>query len=104
MLLVLVIVAFLFYLCPFYWLWNGLFISKASFLWLTLVVTQTLMIFFMRFLVDTRFKESVISTWLHPVGITYLMVTVIYSIWRWLFSAGVSWKERAYGKEVPIVK
>ena len=104
MLLVLVIIAFLFYLCPFYCLWNGLFVIKAPFVWLTLVVTQVLMIFFMRFLVDTRFKESAISTWLHPVGITYLLIAVIYSIWRWLIGAGVSWKERAYGKEEPIVK
>jgi hypothetical protein len=62
------------------------------------------MIFFMRFLVDTRFKESVISTWLHPIGITYLLLAVLYSIWRWAVGAGVSWKERAYGKEESIVK
>ena len=104
MLLVLVAVAICFYIAPFYCLWNGLFVVKAPFVWLTLVVTQVLMIFFMRFLVDTRFKESAISTWLHPIGITYLQVAVLYSIWRWAVGAGVSWKERAYGKEEPIVK
>jgi chlorobactene glucosyltransferase len=104
MLLILVLVACYFYIAPFYYLWNGLFVYNAPFVWLTLVVTQVLMIFFMRFLVDTRFKEPAISTWLHPLGITYILVTALYSIWRWLVGAGVSWKERAYGKEEPIVK
>jgi chlorobactene glucosyltransferase len=104
MLLVLIAVACCLYIAPFYCLWNGLFVIKAPFVWLTLVVTQVLMIFFMRFLVDTRFKESAISTWLHPIGITYLLLAVLYSIWRWAVGAGVSWKERAYGKEESIVK
>jgi chlorobactene glucosyltransferase len=104
MLLILIIIACYCYIGPFYWLWNGLFVLKAPFIWCTLVVTQVLAIFFMRFLVDTRFKSSVLSTWLHPIGITYILVIVIYSIYRWVTGAGVSWKERAYGKEESIVK
>jgi chlorobactene glucosyltransferase len=104
LLIALVFIACFFYIGPFYWLWNGFFVTNASFVWLTLVVTQVLTLFFMRFLVDTRFKESAISTWLHPFGITYILVTVLYSIWRWVIGAGVSWKERAYGKEESVVK
>lgn len=104
LLIALVFIACFFYIGPFYWLWNGFFVTNASFVWLTLVVTQVLALFFMRFLVDTRFKESAISTWLHPLGITYILVTVLYSIWRWVIGAGVSWKERAYGKEESVIK
>ena len=104
LLLALIFVALFFYIGPFYWLWNGFFVSHMPFVWLTLVVTQVLTLFFMRFLVDTRFKESAISTWLHLLGITYILVIVLYSIWRWLTGAGVSWKERAYGKEESVIK
>jgi chlorobactene glucosyltransferase len=104
LLVILVVIACYFYIAPFYYLWNGFFVYNAPFVWLTLVITQVLMIFFMRFLVDTRFKEPAISTWLHPLGITYLLVTTIYSMWRWAVGAGVSWKERAYSKEESIVK
>ncbi len=103
-LLVLIPVACLFYLGPFYWLWNGFFMSHAPLDWRAVVVFQVILVFFMRWLVDNRFKEPSISAWLHPLGIGYLIVTVAYSVLRWLFGAGVTWKERLYGGEESIVK
>jgi chlorobactene glucosyltransferase len=103
-LLVCMVIAGFAYIGPFYWLWDGFIVNAAPFVWQTLIVTQLAILFFMRLLVDTRFKEPTISTWLHPFGITYLVVLVVYSIWRWVIGAGVSWKERAYGKEESVIK
>jgi chlorobactene glucosyltransferase len=104
MLLVLIPLAWLFYLGPFYWLWNGFFMSDAPFAWHAVVVFQVMLVIFMRWLVDNRFKEPSVSAWLHPIGMGYIFVTVIYSFLRWLVGAGVTWKERIYGEEESIVK
>jgi chlorobactene glucosyltransferase len=105
MLLVLVPLAWLFYIGPFYWLWNGFFMyDGAPLLWRGLVVFQVMLLFFMRWLVDNRFKEPPVSAWLHPLGMGYIFVVVVYSFLRWMVGAGVSWKERVYGEEESIVK
>jgi hypothetical protein len=104
LLLMLIPIAVLFYMGPFYWLWNGFFMSEPSLLWRGVVVIQVAIIFFMRWLIDTRFKESQLATWLHLLGVGYLVVTVVYSVGRWLAGAGVTWKERSYGEEESIVK
>jgi chlorobactene glucosyltransferase len=103
-LLALVPVACLFYVGPFYWLWNGFFMSDASLVWRAVVVYQVVLVIFMRWLVDSRFKEPAISAWLHLLGIGYLIVIVVYSILRWVVGAGVTWKERLYGGEESIIK
>jgi chlorobactene glucosyltransferase len=104
MLLLLVPLAWLFYIGPFYWLWNGFFMYDAPLLWRALVVFQVMLVIFMRWLVDNRFKEPSVSAWLHLLGIGYIFVVVIYSFLRWLVGAGVTWKERFYGEEESIVK
>jgi hypothetical protein len=104
MLLMLIPIACLFYIGPFYWLWNGFFMNDASLLWRGVVVCQVVLVIFMRWLVDNRFKEPAISAWLHLLGIGYIFVIVLYSFARWLVGAGVSWKERTYGEEETIIK
>jgi chlorobactene glucosyltransferase len=104
LLLALIPVACLFYLGPFYWLWNGFFMSDAPFTWRAVVVSQVVLVLFMRRLVDNRFREPAISAWLHPLGMSYIIVIVVHSILRWLVGAGVTWKERIYGGEESIVK
>src|SRR4030042_1276716 len=54
---VLVLVAFFFYLVPFYWLWNGFFIAPEPILWRGLVIFQVALILFMRWLIDNRIQE-----------------------------------------------
>jgi hypothetical protein len=78
--------------------------NDASLVWRAVVVFQVILIIFMRWLVDSRFKEPSISAWLHPLGIGYIIVTVVYAVLRWLVGAGVTWKERLYGHEESIVK
>ncbi len=103
-LLVAIPLAWFFYIGPFYWLWNGFFMSDATLVWRGVVVIQVALVIFMRWLVDNRFKEPAISTWLHLLGIGYISLIVMYSFLRWLSGAGVSWKERVYGGEESIVK
>ena len=104
LLLVLVPLACLFYIGPFYWLWNGFFMNDATLVWRGIVVFQIILIIFMRWLVDNRFKEPPVSAPLHLLGIGYIFSVVVYSFARWMFGAGVSWKERSYGEEKSIVK
>jgi chlorobactene glucosyltransferase len=104
MLLVLIPIACLFYIGPFYWLWNAFFMTDTTLLWRGILVFQVTLIILIRWLVDNRFKEPAISAWLHLLGIGYIFVVAIYSFGRWLVGAGVSWKERTYGEEKPVVK
>jgi chlorobactene glucosyltransferase len=104
LLLFLLPIAWLFYMGPFYWLWHGFFMSDASILWRGVVGIQVALVFFMRWLVDSRFKESAAATWLHLLGIGYLMLAVVYALARWITGSGVTWKERVYGEEESVVK
>jgi chlorobactene glucosyltransferase len=104
MLLMLMPLAALFYIGPFYWLWNGFFMTDTTLLWRGILVLQVTMIILMRWLVDNRFKEPPISAWLHLLGIGYIFVVVIYSFARWLVGAPVSWKERTYHEEESVIK
>lgn len=101
-LLGLVLAAYFFYVIPFYWLWNGFFMTDTSLLWRVVVVSQIIIILLMRWLVDNRFREPGISVWFHPLGLLFLFLDVIYSSGRWLIGAGVSWKERVYGGESTV--
>jgi chlorobactene glucosyltransferase len=98
----LLVAASLFYIGPFYWLWRGFFVISEPIIWRALVVFQVAVILFMRWLVDSRFREPAISVWFHPLGFLFYFVNVLYSGGRWLAGAGVTWKERFYGRESTV--
>ena len=100
----LIVVAVFIYIAPFYWLWNGFFMSPTPLVWRATVISQVVLILLIRWLIDARFKAPALSVWLHPLGISYLVVSVLYASWRWWIGAGVSWKEREYGEEESIIK
>jgi chlorobactene glucosyltransferase len=101
-LLAIIIVAYFLYIAPFFWLWNGFFMGPEPLLWRSIVVSQICLMFFMRWLVDSRFREPAISMWFHPIGLMFYLVNVIYSWVRWVAGTGVTWKERFYGKESTV--
>ena len=103
-LLGLVLAAYFFYVVPFYWLLNGFFLADASAVWRAVVGFQVAVILLIRWLVDYRFKEPVVSVWFHVFGFLFLFVNVLWFGGRWLVGAGVSWKERVYGREESVVK
>jgi hypothetical protein len=98
----LVLAAYFFYIAPFFWLWQGIFGPPETLLWHGVVGLQLAVILLMRWLVDNRFREPSISIWFHPVGLTFYLLNVLYSGGRWLVGAGITWKERFYGKESPV--
>ena len=104
MLMGLIVIAVFLYIAPFYWLWNGFFMLPTPLVWRATVISQVVLILLIRWLIDARFKAPAVSVWLHPLGIFYLLVTVLYSSWRWWIGAGVSWKEREYGQEESTIK
>ena len=94
---------FVFYLAPFYWLWNGFLSTAAPTDWRFIAAFQTAMIIFMRWLVDNHFRQSLLSTFLHPIGFSFLFAAGLYGGWREMVGLGVRWKDRIYG-EVSGVK
>jgi len=91
---------YFFFLAPFYWLWQELFVAPTG--WGAIIGFQVVMVFGMRWLVDSRFKEPVVSAFLHPLGFTFLILTALYAGSRQVVGAGVRWKNRLYSKESAI--
>ena len=94
----LVAAGLVFYLAPFYWLWNAYFSMAAPTDWRFIVAFQVAMIIFMRWLVDHHFRQSLLSTFLHPFGFSFLVAAGLYGGWREVVGLGVRWKERLYGE------
>ncbi len=91
---------YFFFLAPFYCLWRELFVMPTG--WGPIIGFQVLVILGMRWLVDSRFKEPVVSFILHPIGFSFLILTALYAFSRQLVGAGVRWKDRLYSKESAI--
>jgi len=90
--------ALVFYMAPFYYLWNAFLSAAAPTDWRFIVVFQVAMVIFMRWVVDHHFRQSLLSTFLHPLGFSFLIATGLYGGWREVVGLGVRWKERLYGE------
>jgi hypothetical protein len=99
---IMIAAAYFFYLAPFYSLWRELFVVVGSSGLRIVVISQVGMILFMRWLVDSRFKEPFISAFLHPLGLSFLFLSAFYAVCRRAIGAGVHWKERFYSRESSI--
>ena len=91
-------VALLLYVAPFLWLWRG-FSLGYSVAWLAIVSIQIIIGYVMQYLLDTRFKGTLVSIVLYPLGILFLLLICIRVFWQLLTGAGVQWKKRLYDKE-----
>jgi len=98
----LLVAGYVFFLAPFYWLWNEFFVVAAPTVWREVVIFQVAVILFMRGLIDNRFRESAVSVLFHPVGFSFLFVSCLYAGGRRIVGAGVSWKKRLYRGESPV--
>jgi len=101
-LVLLIAAGFAFFLAPFYWLWRELFVVSTPTGWGSIVIFQVVVIIAMRWLVDKRFKGPIVSTFLHPLGFSFLVLTGLYGGSRQVVGAGVRWKKRLYRKESAI--
>ena len=95
----LIVAGYVFFLAPFYWLWNELFAVATPTGWSPIIISQVAIIIIMRWLVDRRFKEPVVSTFLHPLGVSFLILVSLYAGSRRVLGAGVRWKKRLYDKQ-----
>ncbi|MFH1647955.1 MAG: glycosyltransferase [Chloroflexota bacterium] len=98
----LIVAGYIFFLAPFYWLWSEFFRATAPTAWREVVIFQVAVILLMRGLIDTRFKEPVVSAILHPIGISFLFAGALYAGGKRIVGAGVSWKKRIYGGESAV--
>ena len=96
----LLVAGYFFFLAPFYWLWRELFVVYTG--WGAIIAFQVVVIFGMRWLVDSRFKEPVVSAFLHPLGFSFLVLAGLYAGSRQVVGAGVRWKNRLYSKESAV--
>ena len=90
---------YIFYLAPFYSLWNELFVMVTPTDWRAIIVFQVTIILIMRWMLDRHFREPVVSTILHPLGFSFLFTATLYSVWQRSVGAGFYWKKRFYGQE-----
>lgn len=94
--------AYFFYLAPFYHLWRELFVVMDPTGLRAIVISQVGIILFMRWLVDSRFKEPFVSVFLHPFGLSFLFLAAFCAVFRRAVGAGVRWKERLYSRESSV--
>jgi chlorobactene glucosyltransferase len=100
-LVALVGIASLFYFGPFFNLWYGFVTGYQPLWWRVLIILQVGIIYFMRWLVDNRFREAPWSMWFHPAGLAFYVLNVCWAGLRWAFGAPVTWKDRSYEKDHP---
>ena len=96
----LVLVAYIFFLAPFYWAFvrpvNDLGADGFVMDWGVIVLIQVGAILLMRIVADIYFRGSKISFIFHPLGISFLILAVIVGASRRALGVGVAWKDRVY--------
>jgi len=95
-----VLIAYIFFLAPFYWACarplNALISDGLVMDWGVVVLVQVGIILLMRIITDSYFRGSKISFIFHPLGISFLILAVIFAASRRALGAGVVWKDRVY--------
>jgi chlorobactene glucosyltransferase len=98
-LVMMIAAGYVFFLAPFYWLWKELFVVSAATGWETILIfSQVALIIGMRGMVDTRFRGSLISTVLHPISFSFLVLISLYGLLLRVIGVGVRWKNRLYSE------
>jgi chlorobactene glucosyltransferase len=102
LLLLLVLIAYALFLSPFIMLWHEIFFTSSPADWRFLLIVQVILVLFMRIVVDNHFKASIISSFLHPLGLGYILINVLYAFGEQLIGKGVKWKDRLYSQKSGI--
>ncbi len=96
-----IIAGYFFYLAPFFWLWQSVH-QEYSFFLILVIGFQVFLIYARRYLLDSRFKNSLVSTLCHPIGFIFLFLSCFRAIWQQLTGRGIYWKHRLYDKESTV--
>lgn len=94
----LIFIAYALYLAPFYTLWEELFVFPTPTDWLNITIFQVAIIMVMRWLVDSHFRNPLVSTLMHPAGLIFLILDVVYALSCRIIGTGIQWKDRLYDK------
>ena len=92
-------IGYFFFLLPFYSLWSVLVAAAVPVDVRALVFFQVAAMLVMRGLVDNRFREPIISAFVHPFGFSFLFLAALYAGGLRLIGASVRWKRRVYSPE-----
>ncbi|MCX8126284.1 MAG: glycosyltransferase [Dehalococcoidia bacterium] len=95
-------VGYLFFLAPFHWLWNDVIWTSQPPEWGNLIIAQVSIILLMRYLLKHHFKESIFSTVLHPIGLSFFFIDSLWAFWRRMVGTGIQWKGREYSRRSGI--
>ena len=100
-LILILIIAYTFFLSPFIVQWYGQFITTNPVPnWRRrLLAMQVVLILLMRILVDHNFKISVVSSLLHPLGFSYLILVAVSAVFQQTIGRGIKWKNRLYSSK-----
>jgi len=98
----LILAAFFLFLVPFLWLIQHLISDSIGETYLLPVVLSVAALLLMRWLVDRRFHQPIVSTLLHPLGISFMIAVGISGIFRRVRGRGVRWKGRNYNDDSGI--
>jgi chlorobactene glucosyltransferase len=90
------LIVYLFYLMPFLSLPYQLLVEKPPADWWAVAAVQVALLLVARLLIKMRFRESIFSTILHPLGIGFFIANAIYVLCKQLAGGGIHWKERTY--------
>ena len=101
-LVVLLGAGYVFFLAPFYSLWNVLVWTATPIEIRGVIFFQVVAIITMRWLVHNRFKESPVSTLLHPFGFSFLYLVALYAGALRVVGGSVHWKKRIYGTDTCV--
>jgi hypothetical protein len=67
-----------------------------------LIIFQILMVLVMRFMVDFKFREPLLSGLLNPIAFAYLVAAALNTIFKQAVGMGVRWKDRVYAQKSGI--
>lgn len=96
-LLTLFIIAYFFFLAPFFWLAQSLLPgAQSESFFFFIVAAQVVIILAMRCATDRYFREPLVVFLFHPLGLGYIILVMLYTVAKRTVGAGVAWKDRVY--------
>jgi len=90
---------FCFFVAPFLWLLWHFLPAQAPFDWSLAIVVQVAVVMVMRSVIDQHFHHPRLYGLLHPLGISFMLLSCIYAFVRHITGAGIRWKGRVYAPE-----
>jgi chlorobactene glucosyltransferase len=97
-----IVLAFIFFIAPFLSIWFYAYESQAFTGWHILAIFQAVAVLVMRFMVDYKFSEPMVSGLLNPIAFGYLVVAALNTIVKQAVGKGVRWKDRIYAQKSGI--